>query len=158
MTAIPPQNDPVTVVIVNVEIAIVRKGRYLMTERGDGESYGAGWLGFPGGKLGWIAGEQDAVEATARREAAEETGVILGPEVAYVESHTFGTDDSDHCLDIVMLARPAADSPEAFIRDPDEVASLAWMTPDEIANDARVQPWTLASLRLTEAVRERLGW
>lgn len=160
MTAIPlpQQYDPVILVIVNVEIAIVREGRYLMTERGSGESFGAGWLGFPGGKLEWTAGEQDAVEATARREAEEETGVILGPEVAYVESHTFGTDDPGHCLDIVMLARPAEDSPEPLIRDPDEVASIAWMTLDEIANDPRVQPWTLASLQLAEAVRERLGW
>lgn len=158
MTAIssPPPNEPTVCVIVNVEVAIVRDGHYLMTERGDGESYGAGWLGFPGGKLEWIAAEQDAVEATARREAAEETGVILGPEVVYVESHTFGTDDP--CLDIVVLARPAANSPQAFIRDRDEVASLAWMTLDEIANDPRVQPWTLASLERAEAVREQLGW
>ncbi|MGN6032082.1 MAG: NUDIX domain-containing protein, partial [Thermomicrobiales bacterium] len=114
------------------------------------------WLGFPGGKLEWGEGDQDAVEATARREAEEETGLVLGPEIAYVESHTFGTDDP--CLDIVMLARPAANSPTAAIRDPEEVAALAWMTVAEIAADPRVQPWTLASLERAERVRERLGW
>ncbi|MGB3329800.1 MAG: NUDIX domain-containing protein [Thermomicrobiales bacterium] len=152
----PEQPQPVVFMIVNVEIAIVRDGRYLMAERGAGESYGAGWLGFPGGKLEWRDGEQDAVEATARRETEEETGVVLGPEVAYVESHTFGTDDP--CLDIVVLARPAPDSPEPFVRDPDEVASLAWMTLAAIEADPRTQPWTVASLRQADAVRARLGW
>ncbi|HWK80786.1 MAG TPA: NUDIX domain-containing protein [Thermomicrobiales bacterium] len=152
----PNPNQPVIFVIVNVEVAIVRDGRYLVTERGSGESYGAGWLGFPGGKLEWGERDQDAIEATARREAEEETGVILGPEIAYVESHTFGTDAP--CLDIVMLGRPAAHSPEAIIRDPEEVAALAWMTLAEIAADPRTQPWTLASLDRAEAVREQLGW
>lgn len=142
--------------IVNVEVAIVQGGRYLMAERGRGESYGAGWLSFPGGKLEWRNGEQDAVELTARREAEEEVGVILGPEIAYVESHTFGTDDP--CLDIVVLARPAPEGPEPVIRDPEEVAWLGWMTVEEIAADPRVQPWTVASLGRAEAVRARLGW
>ncbi|MGC4190760.1 MAG: NUDIX hydrolase [Thermomicrobiales bacterium] len=147
---------PVISVIVNVEIAIVRDGRYLMAERGHGESYGAGWLSFPGGKLEWRDGEQNAVEATARRETEEETGVILAMDIAYVESHTFGADEP--CLDIVMLARPAADSPEPCIRDPDEVATLSWMTVDDIVCDPRTQPWTIASLRRADAVRDRLGW
>ncbi|MGC4108236.1 MAG: NUDIX domain-containing protein [Thermomicrobiales bacterium] len=150
------QPQPAIFVIVNVEVAILRDGRYLVTERGRGESFGAGWLGFPGGKLEWHDGEQDAIEATARREAEEETGVTLAPEIAYVESHTFGTDAP--CLDIVVLACLAEDSPEATIRDPEEVAALAWMTIAEIAADPRTQPWTLASLRLAEQVRERLGW
>jgi len=154
--------EPVISVIVNVEVAIVRgdshhnHNHYLMVERGAGETYGAGWLSFPGGKLEWPGDEQDAVEATARREAEEETGVMLGREIAYVESHTFGTDEP--CLDIVVLARLAPDSPEPVIRDPEEVAALAWMTVEEIAADPRTQPWTLASLQRAEDVRTRLGW
>jgi 8-oxo-dGTP diphosphatase len=155
---------PVISVIVNVEVAIVRSDShhnhnyYLMAERGAGETYGAGWLSFPGGKLEWPGDEQDAVEATARREAEEETGVMLGREIAYVESDTFGTGEPDHCLDIVVLATLAPDSPETVIRDPEEVATLAWMTVEEIAADPRTQPWTLASLQRAEEVRTRLGW
>jgi 8-oxo-dGTP diphosphatase len=151
------QNDPiVTAMIVNVEVAIVREGRYLMAQRGSGESHGAGWLCFPGGKLEWQDGEQDAVEATARREAEEETGVILAPDIAYVESHSFGADAP--CLDIVVLGRPTAGSPEPVIRDPDEVAWLGWMTLAEIVADPRTQPFTITSLARVEAVRQRLGW
>ena len=77
MTAIPlpQQHDPVITVIVNVEIAIVHAGRYLVTERGNGESYGAGWLGFPGGKL--EPGETP--ESALIRELQEELAIMVEP-------------------------------------------------------------------------------
>ena len=89
--------------IVNVEVAVVRNGRYLAVERGSGEAFGAGWLGFPGGKLEADAGMSDALECTARREVLEEVGLVIDGPVAYVESHTFAI-GSETVLDVVMLA------------------------------------------------------
>ncbi|MDQ3654409.1 MAG: NUDIX domain-containing protein [Chloroflexota bacterium] len=90
--------------VVNVEVAVVRDGRYLATIRASGESHGAGWLGFPGGKVDPDPGTQNMLEQTARREVVEEVGLALDDPVTYVESHTFAVGD-DIVLDIVMLAR-----------------------------------------------------
>src|SRR5687768_9279272 len=90
--------------IVNVEIVVVRDDRYLMIVRGDGVSYGAGWLSFPGGKLDWDGPCDDALEATARRELIEEAGIDLVPPLIYVKGHTFDA-DGEPVLDVVFLAR-----------------------------------------------------
>jgi hypothetical protein len=37
--------------------------------------------------------------------------------------------------------------------DPDEVAGLEWLSPDEIRRDPRTMEWTRASLELVEAAR-----
>jgi 8-oxo-dGTP pyrophosphatase MutT (NUDIX family) len=141
--------------VVNVEVAIVRAGRYLAIERGARMAYGAGWLTFPGGKLDVGAGLSDALEATARREAMEEVGLLLDDPVVYVESHTFHTPDIP-VLDVVMLARAA--SGEATAASPDEVDAVHWLTVGEFLADPRTQPWTKTSLHLAESRRRVLGW
>ena len=139
---------------VNVEVAIVRDGRYLMIERGAGESHGAGWLGFPGGTLKPEVAI-DALVSTARREVREEVGLELQGEVEHVESHTFAL-DVGLVLDVVMLTKSS--DGKARAQDADEVAAFSWMTPEEIRHDRRVQPFTLASLVLCEAKRALLDW
>jgi 8-oxo-dGTP diphosphatase len=138
--------------VVNVEIVVVRDDRYLMIVRGDGEDFGAGWLTFPGGKLDWDEAQPDALEATARRELLEEVGVDLVPPVTYVESHTFAVGEIK-VLDVVFVARAGEGEPS--IRDPAEVAGLAWLSGDEIMADSRVQPWTHESLRRVVARRQQ---
>jgi 8-oxo-dGTP pyrophosphatase MutT (NUDIX family) len=143
--------------IVNVEVAIVRDSRYLMIVRGEDEDFGAGWLTLPGGTVDWNGPGNDAIEATARREALEEVGLGLGEIIVYIESHTFGAND-DPCLDVVVLATPATDADEPWIASPGEVAALRWMTLDEINADDRAQSWTHESLRRAEIRRNQLGW
>jgi 8-oxo-dGTP diphosphatase len=141
--------------IVNVEVAVVRDGRYLATVRGEGVTHGAGWLGFPGGSLDWDGPLDDAVEATARREVLEEVGISLDDPILYIESHTFG-DAGPPVFDIVVLARAGGGKP--FASAPDEVAAVMWMTADELRADGRTQEWTRRSLDLAEARRAELGW
>ena len=143
-------------VVVNVEVAVWREGRYLAVERGVGEDYGAGWLGFPGGKLELDLDVQDAIEETARREVLEETGLTLDLPIVYVESHTFGIAGDMFVLDVVMLA--GSTSGDAICGDPNEVASVAWLTLEEFVADVRTQPWTRTSLALADAKRMDLGW
>lgn len=140
---------------VNVEVAILRDGRYVATVRGDGEEYGTGWLGFPGGTLDWGSPLQDAIEVTARREVFEEVGITLDDPIAYVESHTFNAAGSP-VLDIVVLARSASGDP--WPKAQDEVAAVAWMTAAELRDDPRTQAWTRLSLELVETRRAGLGW
>jgi 8-oxo-dGTP pyrophosphatase MutT (NUDIX family) len=140
--------------LVNVEVAVVRDGRYLAIERGSGEDFGAGWLGFPGGKLDPDAPLADALEETARREVLEEVGLMLDG-IHYVESHTFCIDEIV-VLDVVMLAQSTSGEP--YPASPDEVSSVAWLTAGELTHDPRTQEWTRESLALAETKRVALGW
>lgn len=146
---------PSNAFIVNVEVAVVRDGRYLMIVRGSGEDFGAGWLTFAGGKVEGDATVQHTLEETARREVLEETGLEIDGPIVYVESHTFAI-DTEPVLDVVMLAGSNAGA--AWPAAPDEVAGLLWLTAEEVLADLRAQPWTRSSLRLAEARRRELGW
>lgn len=141
---------------VNVEVVIVRQGRFLMIERGEGEEFGAGWFCMPGGTVEWDIPMDDALEVTARREVMEEVGLALDETIVYVESHTF--DAGGPALDVVMLARPADPAAEPRIVSPDEVAALCWMTLVEIFADNRVQSWTRESLQRAATLRKMLNW
>ncbi len=141
--------------IVNVEVAVVREGRYLAIVRGDGEDYGAGWLGFPGGKVDPDPAAPHVLEETARREVREEVGLDLDGPIVYVESHTFAIID-EIVLDVVMLARSTTDDP--YLAAPDEVAGIEWLPFEALRDDPRTQPWTRDSLVLIERKRQELGW
>lgn len=140
---------------VNVEVAVLRDGRYLATVRGAQEEYGAGWLCFPGGTIDWDGPLHNAIEQTARREVMEEVGITVDDPIVYVESHTFG-DAGPPVLDIVVLARSGTGEP--WPKSPDEVAAVAWMTAGALRADGRTQTWTRLSLDLIEARRDDLGW
>jgi len=141
--------------VVNVEVAVVRDGRYVTMKRGPGVSYGRGWRGVPGGKVDHDGNVPDALEATARREVMEEVGLPILDPVVYVESHVFDP-GAGPVLDVVMLAR--AGQGEPYPASPAETEDVAWLTLDELIADPATQPWTVASLRQAEAKRHELGW
>lgn len=155
----PAQDDtpygPALVYIVNVEVAVVRDGMYLATTRSAEEEYGAGWVGFPGGKVDLAMATANILEVTAHREVQEEVGLALDTPLVYVESHSFGS-PTRPVLDVVMLARSLSGEPHNA--SPDEVAAVRWLSYDEMMRDPNVQPWTKASLQLVEAERLARGW
>lgn len=140
---------------VNVEAVVWRDGRLLTIERGAEESFGAGWLAFPGGKVDWNGDEAEIVERTASRELLEEVGLVINGAWYFVESKSFGI-GSDPVLDLVMLSR--YESGEASIISSGEVAEVSWMTVSEIRDDPRTQPWTLETLVRLEKTLRRLRW
>jgi 8-oxo-dGTP diphosphatase len=143
--------------IVNVEGVVVRSidGRYLMVVRGAGESYMAGGLAFPGGKVEGAGSEDNVLEETLRREIREEVGVEVGDDMMYLESHSFVAED-DPVVDVVFLCR--YQSGEAIAADPDEVAAVRWMTAREILDRPETPPWTRRSVELAEGKRIARGW
>lgn len=155
MTSVVTANDTTARFIVNVEVAVVRDGLYLATTRGEGESRGAGWVGFPGGKLDAELNLADALESTARREVLEEVGLELLDPLIHVESHTFGSPEM-LVLNVVMLARAAEGT--AWISDPAEVAQIEWLSYDEMLSHQQVQVWTRESLKLAERLRQEWTW
>jgi 8-oxo-dGTP pyrophosphatase MutT (NUDIX family) len=143
-----------TLFIVNVEAAVVKDGRYLMIIRSEREAHAAGTLSFPGGKVEYEGPLDDVLEATARREVLEETGVHVADGMVYVESKSFGADEL--VVDIVLLCRHQAGKIQPG--DPDEVASVEWLTAAEILAHPRTPPWTAQSIQRAEPIRLAKGW
>lgn len=140
--------------IVNVEGALVKDGRYLMVVRGE-EEYAPGGLNFPGGKVEGASNTDDVLEETLRREIAEEVGLEVHSQMAYVRSSAFLAEDSP-VVDIVFLCRWK--SGEAMAADPAEVAAVRWMAAPEIIEHPEIPPWTRLALEMAEKVRMERGW
>lgn len=140
--------------IVNVEGAIVKDGRYLMVVRAE-EEYAPGGLSFPGGKVEGDGSADDILEQTLRREIAEEVGLEVHAEMAYLRSSAFVA-EGDPVVDLVFLCRWK--SGEAAAADPAEVAAVRWMTAAEAIAHPEVPPWTGRCLELAEQVRLERGW
>lgn len=140
--------------IVNVEGAVVKDGQYLMVVRGEQE-YAPGGLNFPGGKVEGVSSLDDVLEETLRREIAEEVGLEIYDEMAYVRSNAFVA-EGDPVVDVVFLCRHKAGT--AVAADPAEVAAVRWMTAAEAIAHSETPPWTKLSLELAERVRRERGW
>ena len=140
--------------IVNVEGAVAKDGCYLMIVRGE-EEYAPGGLSFPGGKVEGITRADDVLEQTLRREIAEETGLEVCDEMAYLRSSAFVAEGIP-VVDIVFLCRWK--SGEAQAADPGEIAAVRWMTAEKAIAHPDTAPWTRLSLELAEKTRFERGW
>jgi 8-oxo-dGTP diphosphatase len=140
--------------IVNVEGAIVREGRYLLVVRGPGETHAAGLLSLVGGKVENAGESADILEATLRREILEEVGLEVGA-LEYVQSTSFGTVE-EPVVDVVFLCAYVGGEPQIF--DPDEVASIHWMSAQAVQDNADAPIWTKKAVANAEAKRLQLGW
>lgn len=140
--------------IVNVEGAVVKDGQYLMVARAE-EEYAPGGLNFPGGKVEEAGSADDVLEETLRREIAEEVGLEVHAEMAYLRSSAFVA-EGDRVVDVVFLCRWK--SGEAVAADPAEVAAVRWMTAAEAIAHPETPPWTRLALALAEKVRLERGW
>lgn len=126
--------------IVNVEGA-VKKGDCLLTViRSDAEDHAADTLAFIGGKVEFSERQPAVLEATLKREILEEVGVEIG-EIQFVTSTAFFTDDGRSVVNMVFVCDWQSGEPRVV--DPDEVASVHWMTYDDIRNHPKTPPWIL---------------
>ncbi|MFB6361601.1 MAG: NUDIX hydrolase [Halobacteriales archaeon] len=136
--------------VVNVEGAVVKDNQYLLIERAAADEHASGALAFPGGKVEVKPGVSDPIEATVRRELMEEVGIRIG-EVEYIRSRTFETDTGSNCLNIVTYCKYTGGEP--WPREPDEVADIVWMTPEEIAVHDEVPDFLKRDVERIESVR-----
>ena len=142
--------------VVNVEAAVLVRGRYLMIVRGAEESHAPGALSLPGGKVEGTGSLDDVLEAALRREILEELGMEVHPDVEYVESKLFVADDGEPVVDVVFLCRHTGGRPTAS--DAGEVAAVLYMSAEEVLASPRTLPWTRRSIELAEKKREARGW
>ena len=134
--------------IVNVE-GIVKKGDYLLTVmRSEAEEHASGTLSFIGGKVEFTDRESEVVEKTLKREIMEEVGVEVA-NLRFITSTGFTSDNGASVVNLVFLCDWASGTPRAI--DLEEVASVHWMTVDEIRTHEKTPPWILEYANIVEA-------
>lgn len=145
-------------VIVNIEGAILKDGRYLLVVRGEQKDHAPGALTLVGGKVELFQNpnQDDVLENTLRREIMEEVTIEIEDEMEYVESVGFATDSGEPVVDVIFLCKYRSGTPG--IGDKKEVAALHWMTPQEIIKSMKVPEWTRRSIEKAEKKRIELGW
>jgi 8-oxo-dGTP diphosphatase len=142
--------------VVNVEVFLHRGDRWLLIRRSEWEKHAPGTLCGVGGKVDAVlidGGLGAAVlEATARREVAEEIGVDLtGSQLSYVDSAAFVTDDGDPVINVVFVT-PLPATAEPFAASPSEVAEIVWLSLADAEADSGCPQWTVRSLRKATSV------
>jgi 8-oxo-dGTP diphosphatase len=144
--------------VVNVEAAIFNEGKYLIAERAVTEDHAAGMLGLVGGTVEGISENMNVLERTVRREIREEIGITIGKdeELHYLESGFFKADNGLHIVNVVFLCRH--DERTAHVAEPEEIASVQWLTAEEIVTHPDIPPWTRRSIEHAEAERTMHGW
>jgi len=103
---------------VGVGVLIVRDGRVLLGVRRG--SHGAGSWAPPGGHLEF----GESVEACARREAAEETGLALGPVTPGPYTVDAFPEEGKHYVTLFAIADGAEGEPRAL--EPERTAAWEW--------------------------------
>ncbi|MFW6723996.1 NUDIX hydrolase [Streptomyces sp. MAR4 CNY-716] len=151
--------------VVNVCVALLRGEQWLLIVRHPGLGHAGGSLAVPGGKVeaptGTPAGAapgasaDDILEATARRELAEEVGVDLtGVPLHYAESTFFVWDTGDPVVNVLFAARLPPDA-TPYPAAPDEVSEVLWRTRPEVEAAADCPPWTVQNIRRAAAAVAR---
>lgn len=122
-------------------VLLHRDGRWLLSVRSPAAGYAPGALGLIGGHVEAVNPESEVLEATARRELLEETGLDLtGVDLDYLESEFFITGGGEPQITVTFLAPAPADA-EARVAAPAELAEVGWWSPEEAAVDPRCPDW-----------------
>ena len=85
----------------------------------------------------------------------EETGVTVGA-MTYIRSIRFTMDSGTSIVDTAFLCK--YESGNAHPSDPEEVASVEWMSSEEILVHPQTQTWTESVVRAAEELRVEIGW
>ncbi len=76
--------------------------------------------------------------------------------MTYIRSIRFALDTGTSVVDAAFLCR--YENAEAHPADREEVASVEWLTSEEIFAHPRSQPWTESIVKTVEKLRVELGW
>ncbi|GAA3555401.1 hypothetical protein GCM10022197_08180 [Microlunatus spumicola] len=127
-------------------VLLHRGDRWLLTARSTTVDDAAGQLGLVGGHVEHPGPGPGLLEATARREAAEEVGLdLIDVTLTYLESEHFVTDAGLGQVTVSFLAAAPVDQ-EPVVADPTELSAVGWWTPEEARADHRCPDWLPALL------------
>jgi 8-oxo-dGTP diphosphatase len=126
---------------VTVCVLIRRGSTWLLVLRAPGVAYAPNMIGMIGGHVDVADPEAGVLEATARREVAEEVGLDLSQvPLTYLESEFFITSGGERQITVTFTA-PAPPGDEAYVNAPDELVEVGWWTLDDLEADPRCPPW-----------------
>ncbi|NRG27666.1 NUDIX domain-containing protein [Bacillus circulans] len=131
--------------IVNVEGAVRRADKWLIVERSRKEEHAGGMLSLVGGKVDLEGNSIDILERTVKREILEEVGVTVRDKMEYVHSTSFVTESGKHVIDIVFLCEH--EQGEAFVKSPDEVETIEWLTTEEVLDHSHAPSYVKESIK-----------
>ncbi|HEX5907845.1 MAG TPA: NUDIX hydrolase [Propionibacteriaceae bacterium] len=132
---------------VTVCVLIRRGNTWLLVLRAPGVAYAPNMIGMIGGHVDFTDPEAGVLEATARREVAEEVGLDLSQvPLTYLESEFFITSGGERQITVTFTA-PAPPGDEAYVNAPAELVEVGWWTLDDLEADPRCPPWLPALIR-----------
>jgi 8-oxo-dGTP pyrophosphatase MutT (NUDIX family) len=138
---------------VTVCVLIRRGDTWLLVVRAPGVAYAPNMIGLIGGHVAVTDPQAGVLEATARREVAEEVGLDLSQvPLTYLESEFFVTDGGEPQITVTFTA-PAPAGDEANVNAPAELVEVGWWTLTDLEADPRCSPWLPQLLRRADAVR-----
>jgi 8-oxo-dGTP diphosphatase len=132
---------------VTVCVLIHRGDRWLLVVRAPGVAYAPNKIGMIGGHVDVTRPIADVLEATARREVAEEVGLDLSEvPLRYLESEFFITEGGERQVTVTFMAQspPAA---EPYVNAQDELAEVGWWALNDLEADPRCPSWLPALIR-----------
>lgn len=103
---------------VGVAVIIVKEGNVLLGKRLN--AHGAGTWAFPGGHLE----KNETIEACAKREVFEETGLVLGPVRHAAFTNDIFLNEGKHYITLFVLADHKGGSP--VLKEPQKCARWDW--------------------------------
>jgi 8-oxo-dGTP diphosphatase len=132
---------------VTVCVLIQRGDSWLLVVRAPGVAYAPNKIGLIGGHVDLAHPMAGVLEATARREVAEEVGVDLAEvPLHYLESEFFITDEGERQITVTFTAQ-ASPGIEPNVKAPDELTEVGWWTLDDLEADSRCPVWLPALIR-----------
>ena len=137
---------------INVEGAVYRGDKYLIIQRSLKEDHAGGLLSMVGGTVEKEGNSINLLERTLRRELYEEVGVKVKDKIIYVRNTSFEIENVGEVVDIVFLCE--FEEGEPYIKSPDEVDQVYWMTTEEIFNHSNAPNWLIDSIKEAEKLRK----
>jgi 8-oxo-dGTP diphosphatase len=126
---------------VTVCVLIQRGDSWLLVVRAPDVAYAPNMIGMIGGHVDVTRPLAGVLEATARREVAEEVGLDLSAvRLRYLESEFFITDKGERQITVTFTAH-ALPAVEPYINAPDEVVEVGWWTINDLEADVRCPSW-----------------
>jgi len=132
---------------VTVCVLIQRDDTWLLVVRAPKVAYAPNMIGMIGGHVEVARPQAAVLEATARREAAEEVGLDLSElQLRYLESEFFLTDAGERQITVTFTAQAPAEI-EPYVNAPEELVEVGWWTLDDLEADPRCASWLPALIR-----------
>jgi 8-oxo-dGTP diphosphatase len=132
---------------VTVCVLIQRGDTWLLAVRAPKVAYAPNMIGMIGGHVDVARPQAEVLEATARREVAEEVGLDLSElKLRYLESEFFLTEAGERQITVTFTTRAPAEI-EPFVNAPEELVEVRWWTVDDLEADPRCPSWLPALIR-----------